>query len=205
MAHGRSNVAAERIIALASAREPSRSKTELYSCLALLFGAIATLTAVVTYLAIAPGTASTGNLTSARSLMASLGLVTGVLAFFSARLFVHRLKQVPLRRLRVDKAGIAFEAPGRHRDHGRMVQERLIDFSGSFGLTLLSDPIRHRLVLAVTATGRAVYFSARVSPDERHAYRSEAYFRTRAPFPMTMQCSTPWAPTGLHSSSISAT
>jgi hypothetical protein len=104
--------------------------------------------------------------------MASLGFVTGVLAFFSARLFLRRLTKVPLRRLRIDATGIAFEAPGRHRDHGRMVQERLIDFSGSFGMTLLSDPIRHRLVLAVTATGRAVYFSARVNADERHAYRN---------------------------------
>jgi hypothetical protein len=172
MAHGRSGGEAERIIALASAREPSQSKTELYSCLALLFGAIATLTAVVTYLAIAPDGPPTSSLTSARSLLASLGLVTGVLAFFSARLFVHRLAKIPLRRLRVDATGIAFEAPGRHRDHGRMVQERLIDVSGSFGMTLLSDPIRHRLVLAVTATGRAVYFSARVSADERRAYRS---------------------------------
>ena len=171
MAHGRSGGEAERIIALASAREPSFSKTELYSCLALLFGAIATLTAVVTYLAIAPSAPVTSNLTSARSLLASLGLVTAVLAFFSARLFVRRLTKVPLRRLRVDGAGIAFEAPGRHRDHGRMVQERLIDLSGSFGMTLLSDPIRNRLVLAVTATGRAVYFSARVSSDERHTYR----------------------------------
>jgi hypothetical protein len=172
MAHGRSNVAAERIIALASAREPAHSKTELYSCLALLFGAIATLTAVVTYLVIAPGEpVAPSNLTSARTLMASLGIVTGVLAFFSAKLFVRRLAKVPLRRLRVDATGIAFEAPGRHRDHGRMVQERLIDLSDSFGMTILADPIRNRLVLAVTVTGRAVYFSARVNPDERHAYR----------------------------------
>jgi len=172
MAHGRGGVTAERIIALASAREPSHSKTELYSCLALLFGAIATLTAVVTYLAMAPGApVAPSNLTGARSLLASLGLVTSVLAFFSAKLFVRRLAKRPLRRLRIDAAGIAFEAPGRHHDQGRMVQERLIDFSGSFGVTLLSDPVRHRLVLAVTATGRAVYLSARVSPDERHAYR----------------------------------
>jgi hypothetical protein len=53
-----------------------------------------------------------------------------------------------------------------------MVQERLIDLSGSFGMTLLSDPVRHRLVLAVTATGRAVYLTARVDPEERRAYRT---------------------------------
>jgi hypothetical protein len=173
MAHGKGSVGAERIVALASAREPSRSKTELYSCLALLFGAVATLTAVITYLAIAPGAAvAPSNLTGARSLLASLGLATSVLAFFSARLFVHRLAKTPLRRLRFDGAGIAFEAPGRQRDHGRMVQERLIDLSGSFGMTLLSDPVRHRLVLAVTATGRAVYLTARVDPEERRAYRT---------------------------------
>ncbi len=172
MAHGRGSGTAERIIALASARAPLRSKTELYSCLALLFGAVATLTAVITYLAMAPGApVAPSNLTGARSLLASLGLTTGVLAFFSARLFLRRRAKRPLRRLRVDATGIAFEAPGRHRDHGRMVQQRLIDFSGSFGMTLLSDPIRHRLALAVTATGRAVYFSARVSAEERHAYR----------------------------------
>src|SRR6185503_19626897 len=84
MAHGRGGVTAERIVALASAREPSHSKTELYSCLALLFGAIATLTAVVTYLAMAPGApVAPSNLSGARSLLASLGLVTSVLAFFS--------------------------------------------------------------------------------------------------------------------------
>jgi len=172
MAHGRGSGIAERIIALASAREPLRSKTELYSCLALLFGAIATLTAVVTYLAMAPGApVAPSNLTGARSLLASLGLVTGVLAFFSARLFVRRVAKRPLRRLRIDATGIALEAPARHRDHTRIMQERLIDFSGSFGMTLLSDPVRGRLALAVTATGRAVYFSARVSADERHAYR----------------------------------
>jgi hypothetical protein len=171
MPHGRGSVEAERIIALVTSREPSRSKTELYSCLALLFGAIATLTAVVTYLAMAPRPAvSPSNLTGARSLLASLGLVTSVLAFFSARLFVRRNAQRALRRLRVDGSGISFEAAGRLRDQGRM-QERLIELSGSFGMTLLSDPVRHRLVLAVTSTGRAVYFSARVSPDERHTYR----------------------------------
>jgi hypothetical protein len=173
MTHGRGSGTAERIIALATAREPFRSKTELYSCLALLFGAIATLTAVVTYLAMAPGApVAPSNLTGARSLLASLGLATGVLAFFSARLFVRRLATRTLRRLRIDATGIAFEAPSRHRDHRRMVQERLIDFSGSFGMTILADSVRHRLALAVTATGRAVYFSARVSADERHAYRS---------------------------------
>ena len=172
MPHGTSSSAAERIIALAGLREPSRSKTELYSCLALLFGAIATLTAVVTYLVMAPrGPVPSSNLTGARWLLTILGLVTGVLAFFSARLFWRRRANVPLRRLRVDATGIVFEAPG-HRDLGRRQQERLIDLSGSFGMTLLSDPIRHRLVLAVTATGRAVYFSARVDSEERRIYRS---------------------------------
>jgi hypothetical protein len=173
MAHGIGSDGAERIMALASAREPSWSKTELYSCLALLFGAIATLTAIVTYWAMAPSAPdAAANLVGARSLLASLGLVTGVLAFFSARLFVRRMAKRPLRRLRIDPIGIALETVGAPRDHGCIVQERLIDLSGSFGMTLLSDPIRHRLVLAVTATGRAVYFSARVSPDERHTYRS---------------------------------
>ena len=89
MAHGKGSVGAERIVALATAREPSRSKTELYSCLALLFGAVATLTAVITYLAIAPGASvAPSNLTGARSLLASLGLATSVLAFFSARLLL---------------------------------------------------------------------------------------------------------------------
>jgi hypothetical protein len=82
------------------------------------------------------------------------------------------LAKVPLRRLRLDGAGIAFEAPSRQREQGRMAQERLIDLSGSFGMTLLTDQVRHRLVLAVTATGRAVYLSARVNPEDRHAYRA---------------------------------
>ncbi|MET0593668.1 MAG: hypothetical protein ABW133_13275 [Polyangiaceae bacterium] len=171
MAHGIVSVGAERIIALATAREPSWSKTELYSCLALLFGAIATLTAIITYLAMAPSVPiAAANLTGARSLLASLGLVTSVLAFFSARLFVRRRVKRPLRRLRIDAGGIALETVS-HRDPRRVLQERLIDLSSTFGITLLSDPVRHRLVLAVTGTGRAVYFSARVNPEERHAYR----------------------------------
>lgn len=171
MAHGTVSVGAERIIALATAREPSWSKTELYSCLALLFGAIATLTAIITYLAMAPSVpAAAANLTGARSLLGSLGLVTSVLAFFSARLFMRRRVKRPLRRLRIDASGIALETVS-HREPRGVLQERLIDLSSTFGITLLSDPVRHRLVLAVTGTGRAVYFSARVDPEERHAYR----------------------------------
>jgi hypothetical protein len=171
MAHGMGSVGAERFIALATAREPAWSKTELYSCLALLFGAIATLTAIITYFAMTPTTPiETANLTGARSLLASLGLVTSVLAFFSARLFLRRQVKAPLRRLRIDGRGIALETVS-HRDGGRISQDRLIDLASTFGITLLADPIRNRLVLAVTGTGRAVYFSARVNPEERHAFR----------------------------------
>src|SRR5262249_39101969 len=37
-------------------------------------------------------------------------------------------------------------------------------------MTLLGNRARDRLVLAVTTTGRAIYFAARVSPDERTAF-----------------------------------
>jgi hypothetical protein len=90
MAHGKGSLGAERIVALATAREPSRSKTELYSCLALLFGAVATLTAVITYLAIAPGAAvAPSNDRSALDARRSVRDERPPL--FSARLFVHRL------------------------------------------------------------------------------------------------------------------
>ncbi|HKQ71248.1 MAG TPA: hypothetical protein VJT73_18015, partial [Polyangiaceae bacterium] len=47
----------------------------------------------------------------------------------------------------------------------------LLDFSAPFGLTLLANGARQRLVLAVTTARDAVYFAARLDLSERHALR----------------------------------
>src|SRR5439155_23631591 len=46
------------------------------------------------------------------------------------------------------------------------------DFSRPFGVTMLGNRTRDRLVLAVTSAQRTVFVGARVDPSERHAYRN---------------------------------
>jgi hypothetical protein len=154
-----------RMVALASTREPYRAKSDLKYCFALLIGAITLLALIVAFLVMSPAAAlSASNFGAARWLLAALGLLTGVLAFFSARLFLRRSSELPLRRLSIDASGVRFEsAPQYH--------EGLLDFTRQFGMTLLGNRARDRLVLAVTTEQRAVYFGARVEPDERHDYR----------------------------------
>src|SRR6266516_1481285 len=100
-----------RIMALASAKEPGRARGDLYRRFALLTAGVAILVIVVAFLVVHPGAAlSSSNVVAARWLLASLGILTAVLAFFSAKLFLRRSAELPARRLRIDDRGISFEA-----------------------------------------------------------------------------------------------
>jgi hypothetical protein len=165
-----------RIMALASAKEPGRARGDLHRRLAFLMAGVAILVIVVGFLVVHPVAAlSSSNVVAARWLLASLGVLTAVLAFFSAKLFLRRSAELPARRLRIDHGGISFEAG--HLGHGTAVhlgrgQELLLDFARPFGVTLLGNRARDRLVLAVTAAHSTVYFGAKVDPSERSTYRS---------------------------------
>jgi len=165
-----------RIMALASAKDSGRATGDLYRSFALLMAGVAILVIVVAFLVAHPGAAlSSSNVVAARWLLASLGVLTAVLAFFSAKLFLLRSAELPARRLRIDARGISFEAS--HLGHGTIGQrgrgqELLLDLARPFGVTLLGNRARDRLVLAVTTAHRTVYFGAKVDPSERHTYRS---------------------------------
>jgi hypothetical protein len=140
---------------------------------------VATLAIVVGFLVLHPGAALTpSNVVAARWLLGSLGALTAVLAFFSVRLFLKRSAELPARRLRIDQRGVSFEGPlgpqvHRHAPVGPppASRESLLDFSRPFGVTLLGNRARDRLVLAVTSAHRTVYIGARVDPADRHTYR----------------------------------
>jgi hypothetical protein len=168
-----------RIMALASEKQPGRAKGDLYRSFGLMMAAVATLVTVVAFLVVRRGAALTpSNVVAARWLIGLLGCSTAVLAFVSARLFLKRSAELPARRLRIDQRGLSFEgAPPPvhvHRQPAeppRAERESLLDFSRPFGVTILGNRARDRLVLAVTSAHRTVYFGARVDPAERHAYR----------------------------------
>src|SRR5262249_36317004 len=81
-------------------------------------------------------------------------------------------------RLTLDRKGVHLDEPpqaerpemrepsGERKDAG----QPLVDFSQPFGMTLLGNRKRDRIVLAITTARRAVYFGAHVDADERHAY-----------------------------------
>jgi hypothetical protein len=160
-----------RIMGLSTAREPGRARGDLYRCFALLMVAVATLVGVVAFLVLHPGGAalSSSNIVAARWLLAALGALTAVLAFLSGRLFLRRSNELPARRLRIDGTGVSFE--GKPGPHAARTREMLFDFARPYGLTLLGNRARDRLVLAVTTAQRAVYFGAKVDREERHASR----------------------------------
>jgi len=168
-----------RIMALASEKQPGRARGDLYRSFGLTMVAVATLATVVAFLVLHRGAALTpSNVVAARWLLASLGVLTALLAFVSVRLFLKRSAELPARRLRIDQRGVSFEgaqalqahrhAPPEPPQTGR---ESLLDFSRPFGVTLLGNRARDRLVLAVTSAHRTVFFGARVDPAERHTYR----------------------------------
>jgi hypothetical protein len=167
-----------RIMALASEKQPGRAKADLYRSFALMMVAVATLATVVAFLLLHRGSALTpSNVVAARWLLGSLGVLTALLAFLSARLFLRRSAELPARRLRIDQRGVSFEGPpaaGPRAASAALVpvgRDSLLDFSRPFGVTLLGNRARDRLVLAVTSAHRTVYIGARVDPSERHAYR----------------------------------
>jgi hypothetical protein len=168
-----------RIMALASEKQPGRAKADLYRSFALMMIAVATLATVVAFLLMHRGSALTpSNVVAARWLLGSLGVLTALLAFLSARLFLRRSAELPARRLRIDQRGVSFEgppAPAGPRPTTTALaptgRDSLLDFSRPFGVTLLGNRARDRLVLAVTSAHRTVYIGARVDPSERHAYR----------------------------------
>jgi len=155
-----------RIMALASARESMRARADLYRCFVLLLAAVATLVMVIVFRVVNPiALRGSPSVVAARWVLGSLGAVTAILAYLSARLFFRRSSALPARRLRIDPRGIVFEAPPARE------RETLLDFSRPLGVTLLGNRARDRLVLAVTSAHRAVYFGSRVDPDQRGAYR----------------------------------
>src|SRR5205085_6452298 len=126
-------------------------------CFALLMAAVATLVTVVAFLVLHPGAAlSRSNVVAGRWLIATLGLLTAVLAFLCARLFLKRSAELPARRLRIDQRGVSFE--GMKREPAPATHETLLDFSRPFGITLLGNRARDRLVLAVTSAHKTVFF-----------------------------------------------
>ncbi len=167
MRDGAGRVEPVRMVALAR-REPSRVKSDRRLCVALLLAAAVTLVTIVALFIVNPALLHSSNLAGARWLLGSLGFVMGVMAFFSGRLFRRRPAEPPTRRLSIDRAGIALESP----PHYQLDRVSLLDLTRPFGMTLLGNRARDRLVLAITNAHRAVYFAARVDPDERPAYRT---------------------------------
>jgi hypothetical protein len=130
---------------------------------------------IVAALVARPGTAlSVSNVVAARWLLAGLGLVAGLLAFLTTRLFVQRSDQLAARRLTVDGSGVRFNDASLPSAGQGMASpsERLVDFSQPFGMTLLGNRARDRIVLAITTSQRAVYFGAQLDADEREAFAS---------------------------------
>jgi hypothetical protein len=160
-----------RIMALASANEPDRARGDLYRAFALLMAAVATPVALVAFLVLHPGAAvSSSNVAAGRWLLLTLGALTAVLAFIATRFFLQKSAELPAKRLRIDQHGVSFET-GRVPHPAGSGRDLLLDFSRPFGLTLLGNRARDRLVLATTTAHRTVYFGARVDPGERLTYR----------------------------------
>ena len=95
MRNGAGRAFPTRVVALLSPQEPSRARADLKHCFALLAGALLLLVAIVAFLVVRPGTALTAsNQLAARWLLALLGVVAGVLAFVTARLFLRRSSEL---------------------------------------------------------------------------------------------------------------
>jgi len=159
-----------RVVALVSPQGHPRASSDLKQCFALLVGSMSVLGAIVAFLVVSPGVAiSASNLAAARWLLALLGVVTGALAFATARLFRRRSTDLAPRRLTLDKSGVQFDDLGQPPTSSSP-HEALVDFSQPFGMTLLGNRARDRIVLAVTTPQRSVYFGARLDSDERRVH-----------------------------------
>jgi hypothetical protein len=130
-------------------------------------GAMFLLGATVTFLVARPGSALTAsNHAAARWLLLLSGMVAGVLAFVTARLFLRRSSELTWPRLTLDRKGVHLDEPPAKNGPS----QPLVDFARPFGMTLLGNRRRDRIVLAITTPHRTVYFGAHVDADERHAY-----------------------------------
>jgi hypothetical protein len=139
--------------------------------------AMVVLGVVVTFLVARPGAALTAsNQAAARWLLVVSGLVAGALAFVTGRLFVRRSSELTWPRLTVDREGIRLERSPSHglrlTDGRRGAAQPLVDLGQPFGMTLLGNRKRDRIVLAITTAKRSAYFGAELDPDERRAYSS---------------------------------
>jgi hypothetical protein len=164
------------VVALVSPQRPPGARADLKRSFALLVSALVLLGAIVTFLVARSGSALTAsNQSAARYLVVFAGLVTGVLAYLTARRFLRRSHQLSWPRLTLDRKGVRLDdLPGAHEpvpsSSPAASAEPLIDFSQPFGMTLLGNRKRDRIVLAITTAHRAVYFGARLDIDERRAY-----------------------------------
>jgi hypothetical protein len=152
-------------MALGNARELGRASKDLRWCLVLLVGAVAALLFVLGVLAMhRPLVQGNAQLRAARWLLGAIASAAAALAFVSGRFFLRRSSQLPRRRLIIDRGGIAFETGPRPIDH-------IVDFARPFGLTLLANGNRERIVLAVTTAERTLYVAAPAKADDRAAHR----------------------------------
>jgi len=155
MRQGVGRASPTRVMALVSSREPYRASPNLKRCFAL----------------------SASSHVAARCLLAVLGLVTGVLAFLLGRFYLRRTSERTMPRLTLDATGVRLGGAAtraRLGDAAAMSRpsQTLVDFSRPFGMTLLANRARDRIVLAVTTAERAVYFGARLDADDRPTYAS---------------------------------
>jgi len=167
MRHG---VPPARIMALASAWPP-RPKADPHDRSTLAISAGATLIAGAALWVLCRGPAAASwNVVAARWLLGSILLSTALAAVLSGRRLRSVAREVPRRRLRIDHLGVSFETSSDAIP--RPEPERLLDFAQPFGLTLLGNRKRDRLVLAVTTAHRAAYFGAHVDPKDRRTYHA---------------------------------
>ncbi len=163
----RQGVPPARIMALASAKEP-RPRPDPHERSTLAISALATLIAGAALWILFRGPpGASWNVVAARWLLGSLTLSTALAATLSALRLRSIAREVPKRRLRIDPLGVWFEAEGVAAPD----TARLLDFARPFGVTLLGNRKRDRLVLAVTNAQQAIYFGAHVDPRDRRRYR----------------------------------
>jgi hypothetical protein len=164
MRHRGGRLEPRRILALGNAGKPGRVSSDLRWCLVLLVGAITVFVLVVGVLALSlPLARGSSQARAERWLFAAIAFAAAALAFVSGRFFRQRSAELPRRRLVIDRNGIAFES-GTHKS------ERVVDFARPFGLTLLGNGARDRIVLAVTTQERTLYLAAQAKPDDRRAH-----------------------------------
>jgi hypothetical protein len=143
-----------------------RASADLRFCAIVLVGSVVVLLLVVgALLANRPLVHGASQMRAERWMLAAIAVVAGALAFVSGRFFTRRSARRPRRRLVIDRNGISFET-------GSKASEQVVDFSRPFGLTLLGNEARERIVLAVTTSERALYVAARAKTEDRLPYRN---------------------------------